>query len=482
MMTDVITIKKYDEVYNKLICDPGIMMEISDYFTFDVPGAKFTPAYKSKFWDGKIRLVNIMSGLLYAGLKDQVELFCKNREYEFQQEGDFGDQEFSVNEANSFIEKLKPKHLPRDYQFDAFLHAVRKKRAVLLSPTGSGKSLIIYLLCCWYRKKTLIIVPTTSLVHQMSSDFVDYGLPEKGYIHKIMSGEEKASDCLFTVSTWQSIYKMPKSWFDQFDVVIGDEAHTFKAKSLTSIMTKLTDCEYRFAFTGTLDGTLTNKLVLEGLFGTVRKVATSSELMEKKQLSDLIIKAIVLQYPEDIKKTFCKVDYQVEMDYIVQNLKRNNFIKNLALSLEGNTLLLFQYVEKQGKVIHDLISKDSVERKTFLIHGSVDGEKRDEIRKILKDETNAILTASYGTTQAGINIPNLSNLIFCSPSKSVVRNLQSIGRVLRTAEDKKFATLYDIADDLSWKSKKNHTLGHFVERIKIYNNEQFNYKIYNVTL
>ena len=478
---DKIKVLQYDEVYNKIVCDPGIAMELADYFTFDVPGAKFTPAYRNKFWDGKIRIFNPMVSLLYCGLSQQLEQFCKSRQYEIEYEGQFADTEFSLIEAKNFIQKLEPKHQPRDYQIDAFVHAVRKRRSVLLSPTGSGKSLIIYLLACWFRSKTLVIVPTTSLVHQMSSDFEDYGLPE-GMTHKIMTGEEKESKKPFVISTWQSIYKMPKSWFDQFDVVIGDEAHLFKAKSLTTIMSKLTGCKYRFGFTGTLDGTQTHKLVLEGLFGPVRKITTTADLIEQKHLANFQIKAIILKYQDDIRKIMAGADYQSEIDFIVRNDARNRFIKNLALSLSGNTLLLFQFVEKHGKILYDLISQEAVERKVFFIHGAIDGEKREDIRKIIETETNAIVVASYGTSSTGINIRNLHNVLFASPSKSRVRNLQSIGRGLRTSESKMKATLYDIADDLSWKSKKNHTILHFVERIKIYNEEKFPYRTYTVDL
>ena len=478
---DKIIVRHSDEVYNKIVCDPGIAMEIADFFTFDVPGAKFMPAYRNKIWDGKIRIFNPLTSLLYSGLSQHLEQFCKSRQYEIEFEGTFADSEFSLIEAKKFIDRLGPKHQPRDYQIEAFVHAVRKRRGVLLSPTGSGKSLIIYLIACWYRSKTLVIVPTTSLVHQMASDFEDYGLPE-GMTHKIMSGEEKASNKPFVISTWQSIYKMPKAWFDQFDVVIGDEAHLFKAKSLTSIMSKMTKCKHRFGFTGTLDGTQTHKLVLEGLFGPVRKITTTADLIEQKHLANFQIKAIILKYQDDIRKLMTGADYQTEIDWLVRNNARNRFIKNLALSLNGNTLLLFQFVEKHGKILYDLISQEAVDRKVFFISGSIDGEKREEIRKIIETEQNAIVVASYGTSSTGINIRNLHNVIFASPSKSRVRNLQSIGRGLRTSDNKTNATLYDIADDLSWKQKKNHTILHFVERIKIYNEEKFPYRTYTVDL
>jgi superfamily II DNA or RNA helicase len=263
-------------------------------------------------------------------------------------------------------------------------------------------------------------------------------------------------------------------------VVIGDEAHLFKAKSLTSIMSKLNSCRYRFGFTGTLDDTQTHKLVLEGLFGPVRKVISTAELINQKHLTKFEIKAIILKYPDELRKLTSKFDYQTELDYLVRNGARNRFIMNLTLSLKGNTLLMFQFVEKHGKILYDML-KDCG-RPVFFVHGGVDGEDREQIRKLLETEENAIVVASVGTFSTGVNIPSLRNIISASPSKSKIRNLQSIGRVLRKSAGKDGATLYDIADDLTWKTRKNFTLMHFVARMAIYNEEKFDYKIYPLNL
>lgn len=480
---DSLEISRHDEVYIKVRCEPGVAQELSDYFTFFVPGYKFMPAFKNKFWDGKIRLFNPLTCLIYTGLIPYIEKFCKERNYLIDYIDDFSCEEFSLKEAKDFVSKIKPTMEPRDYQLEAFVYAVRNRRALLLSPTASGKSFIIYLLTRYYNARTLIIVPTTSLVSQLASDFADYGFESDRYVHRIFSGQDKQTDKPITISTWQSIYKLDKKYFEQFDVVIGDEAHLFKAASLASIMSKLHRCRYRFGFTGTLDGTQTHRLVLEGIFGAVKKVTTTAELIEQKHLADFNIKAIVLKYPDEIKKMLKDASYQDEIDFIVRNDARNRFIKNLALSLDnGNTLLLFQYVEKHGKVLYDMIKNDAGDRKVFFVSGEIDGEEREQIRKIVESEKNAIIVASYGTFSTGVNIRNLHNIIFSSPSKSRIRNLQSIGRGLRKSETKTTSTLYDISDDLSWKSKKNHTLLHFIERINIYNEEKFEYKIYTVGL
>jgi len=481
-MAEIIEIERLDETYNKITCDPSIGFELNEYFTFEVPGAKFMPAVRNKVWDGKIRLYNVMSCLLYAGLNKYIEEFANARNYVVIYKSDFSADEFSLKEANDFIETLNipTKFERRDYQIQAFTYAVRNRRAIMLSPTASGKSFIIYLLTRYYNARTLIIVPTTSLVSQLASDFSDYGFLSDQFVHRIYAGQDKQTDKPITISTWQSIYKLPKEYFKQFELVIGDEAHLFKAKSLTSIMSKLNVCRYRFGFTGTLDGTQTNKLVLEGLFGPVRRVITTAELIDQQHLTKFEIKAIILKYPDNIRQQLKTTDYQAELDFLVRNDARNKFIMNLTLSLKGNTLLLFQFVEKHGKILYDMI-KDCG-RSVFFVHGGVDGEDRERIRKLLETEQDAIVIASVGTFSTGVNIPSLRNIISASPSKSKIRNLQSIGRVLRKSAGKDGATLYDIADDLTWKTRKNFTLLHFMARIAIYNEEKFDYKIYPVNI
>lgn len=479
----MIRIRRVNEVYNQvLIEDMGVAQELSDYFTFKVPGYQFMPAYRHKVWDGQIRLYNTSTQYLYSGLNSYIELFARERDYDIKYEYDNSATNFSLHEAKEFIKEQNFTLEPRDYQIDAFVDAVRYSRGLFLSPTASGKSFIIYMIMRWHLKPTLIVVPTTTLVHQMYSDFESYGFKSEKYCHKIFSGQDKKTDKPIVITTWQSIYKLRKDWFDQFDVVIGDEAHLFKAKSLASIMTKLENCKYRYGFTGTLDGTQTHKLILEGLFGPCQKVTTTKELMEKQHLADFKIKIITLTYADEIKKIVAKMDYQAEMDFLVSYDNRNKFIKKLALSLEGNTLLLFQYVEKHGKILYEMIKEACDDRRVFFVHGGVKGEERDEIRHIVEKQSNAIIIASYGTFSTGVNIKNLHNIIFASPSKSKIRNLQSIGRGLRKSDTKDSAVLYDIADDLSWKSTMNFTLNHLMERIKIYDEEHFDYKLYKVKI
>jgi len=274
--------------------------------------------------------------------------------------------------------------------------------------------------------------------------------------------------------------RLPKDFGNEFGMVIGDEAHLFAAKSLTKIMESLTEVKYKIGTTGTLQETKTHKLQLEGMFGPAYFVTTSADLMAEGTLAQLNIKALVLAYCDEERKLVSKMTYQEEMDWIVRNERRNNFINNLVKDLDGNTLVLFQFVEKHGRPLFDLLNK--LDRKVFFVFGGTDALDREKVREIVEKEKDSIIVASFGTFSTGINIKRLHNVVFASPSKSRIRNLQSIGRGLRKSDDKENVTLYDIADDLSWKKNMNYTLNHFSERINIYSTENFNYEIHSVRI
>ena len=485
-MSDLV-IQKSNEVFLKIEAEPHVYYELRDHFTFEVEGAKFMPQYRNKHWNGEIHLFDLRKKQIYVGLLDRIIAFCKRRDYQYKfVDNQYYGTPFEINEGISYAgvkDYMRSIccHPPRKYQIQGVYDALRHNRKLLISPTASGKSLMIYSLVRYYidkGEKILLIVPTTSLVEQMYKDFQDYGWDAESFCHRIYSGKEKTNEYPVTITTWQSVYKLERSFFEDYNVIIGDEAHLFKSKSLVSIMTKLHHAKYRFGFTGTLDGTQTHKWVLEGLFGPAYKVTRTDELMKQGHLSQLDIQCLVLKHPPQKFET-----YQDEIQYLIEHEQRTKFITNLTLDLKGNTLVLFSRVEAHGAVLFEKINtnKDS-DRKVFFIHGGVDAEERELVREITETENNAIIVASYGTFSTGINIRNLHNVVFASPSKSRIRNLQSIGRVLRKSTNKVKAILYDIADDCTHNSRRNYTLNHFIERIKIYNEENFNYEIITIQL
>jgi superfamily II DNA or RNA helicase len=483
----MIDIEKVDESFIKIHCQDDIAKELSAFFTFKVPNHEFTPAFRKKRWDGKIRLFNVASRTIYSGLLDYVAKFLEDRNYPFTSTKlKHGFDESYVREwiSRQKIYSNKKELIPYDYQIDAVVNALYKKRILLISPTGSGKSLIIYLIVRFLlehtSKKHLIIVPTTGLVNQLYNDFADYSNKEPSFlqtIHVIFAGKEKSSKRRISISTWQSIFRESESYFSEYDSVFGDECHLFKAKSLISLIRKMKSTEYRIGTTGTLDNTQAHKLIIEGLFGRSHSVTTTKDLIDDEVLSQLMIKSILLKYNSYPKK----LKYAEEMDWLISNEQRNNFIADLASTLKGNVLVLFNFVERHGIPLYQKI-KERNKKDVFQIHGKTDTDERELIRNIVNKHDNSVLVASYGTCSTGINIKNIHAIIFASPSKSVVRVLQSIGRGLRKSETKNKVTVYDLGDDLKYKSYRNHTLRHMDERLAIYNKEKFNYKILNIRL
>ena len=368
---------------------------------------------------------------------------------------------------------------PREYQVETVFHALKEYRKTILSPTGSGKSLMIYAIARYIKsigKRTIIVVPSKGLVEQMYKDFLDYGWDEEN-LHKIYQGHSIETSAPVTITTWQSVYGLEKKWFRQFDCVIGDECHNFKAKCLGGIMKKMPDVKWRYGFTGTLDGKNVHKLILEGHFGPVYKTTTSSDLMEKGFLAKLMVEVIQLKHPSEKFN-----NYNEEIEFIGNLYQRNRFVCNLARSLEGNVLVLFTRVEGHGIPMYDMMN-NMTDRPVHLIYGDTDVKIREEVRRISETSDSNIIFGSYGTMSTGVNIRNLHHVIFASPSKSRIRVLQSIGRGLRKAKGKDRAMLYDIADDFRQDhGKNNFTLNHLAERIKYYVEEDFEYRVTTVPI
>jgi len=494
----MITVGKINESFLMISCERHISMELNEFFAFQVPGFQFMPQYRNKMWDGKIRLFNIKTQQLYTGLYDHLMKFAMQRNYVVKSDVLSVTPRSGLTDENiaDFFTALnlhcKNKPIaPREYQIESFKQCVKAERSLLLSPTSSGKSLVIYSLIRWHQNflakdKILVLVPTTNLVTQMYNDFKDYSSHDKWdgeeQCHMIYSGRDKKTDKQIVISTWQSLFRLPAQYFQQFGMVVGDEAHLCNATSLKGILEKMISCRYRFGTTGTLAESKTHQLVLEGLFGKVYKAVTSKQLMKDKHISDLKIQCLLMQYSDVERDSQKKSTYKEEIDFIVSHTKRNNFICNLALDQKGNTLILFNYVEKHGKVLKKIIEKKANGRDIFFIAGETDVDERESIRALTEDCKDAVIIASSGVLSTGVNIKNLQSLIFAHPYKARIRNLQSIGRILRLDDKNNQAVLYDIVDDLHWKKRDNYGLKHWRERVKIYADEKFDYNFQQVDI
>lgn len=486
-MSNVI-IEKKNETFIKLKCDPYILYEMAQYFTFDVPGAKFSPAYKRGGWNGKISMLSTTTGEIYCGLLDKViaKLKLHNFTYEFKDNKQYGlpfeiNEEISEEGVKGFVNVLgkKANLVPDDYQIRAVYECLYYNRKTILSPTASGKTFQIYSIVRYFlfkNKKILIIFPTTNLIRQTYKEFADYGLDSENNCHMIYAGQSKTSPLPVHLSTFQSLADKPKSFFKEYDVIIVDECHRTVAKSLINIIKNCPDIKYRFGFTGTLtndgDSKAPNEMTITGLFGPSYRTTNTKEMIERGRSSKLDIHCLVLKHK---KQKFER--YEDEVQYLISNEKRNKFICDFASKFNNNTLIMYSRIETHGELLYDIL-KENKSKKVFFIHGKVDIDSREEVREICEREDDVIIVASYKIFSTGVNIKNLHNIVLASSIKGKIVLLQTIGRGLRKNYNKEKVIVYDIADDLG----NNYTLNHFKARVKIYNEEEFDYDIKSINL
>ena len=154
-----LVISKSNEVFLKINTEPHIEYELRDHFKFEIPNAKFMPQYRGRNWNGEIHLFDMRSKQIYVGLLDKIVNFCNQYGYSYKfEENKFYGQPFEINENISY-EGVKDymhsicSHSPRDYQIEGVYDALRHNRKLLISPTASGKSLMIYSLVRYYVDK-----------------------------------------------------------------------------------------------------------------------------------------------------------------------------------------------------------------------------------------------------------------------------------------------------------------------------------------
>lgn len=496
----MINISYHDESSVKVQAERDVHLMISDHFTFMSPGYKFSPKFKAGLWDGKIRLYNLKSKTLPQGLLSKLIRLLQSRNEEFTVEKTLSPfSGLDLSDLPEFIESLNlhargEKIQVKDHQINAITQALKKKKSLLLSPTSSGKSLILYVYIRYQIDKlgnnVVLMVPTTQLVEQMAEDFKEYSI-ENGWsvdenVCKIYSGQEKRLDKALIVSTWQSVYSIAKrnkrllgDLIEQTGVLCCDEAHQYKATEILGLCEQFKKSEWKLGVTGTIEDSKVNVLQLTGLFSDPYKVISTRELMDQGIVSKLDIEVLLLSYPEYVTKSLTRsFDWEKEINFLISNEARNRFIVNLASRLNGVTLILFTYIGKHGDAINKLLCEQIQDGTTIkYVHGSSDVEDREEVRKLASSGQRMIILASSSIFSTGTNIPAISNIIFAMPSKSSIRIRQSIGRGLRLHESKSVCTVYDIADDLRSDKFMNATYRHMLERLDIYRQDEFDFKI-----
>lgn len=490
-----VEIRKVNNVFIQVIADASIRMGMSEHFARYVKGYQFQPKYKARIWDGKIRFFQYQNGFIYCGLIKDVLEYCKENGLKVKVDDEVKSLFNFKNNCSEYIDRLElsahgNKIEFRDYQKKAIVAAITQKRKLIQSPTSSGKSSIIYGITRYLldnvfeHERILIVVPTIGLVTQLKSDFKDYSTLNGWDVDEYVStSTEKHSrrNKRVLITTWQSIYRNDPEWFLPFRALIVDEVHQATANSLVGIGKKC-DAEFRIGLSGSInDEDETSEMTLRGLFGFKMVTTTTKQLMEDGTIAKLKVNCVHIKYDTTVR---LPKDYLKEIDWLIKQNERNKFIIELANNLDGNVLILFSLVEKHGKVLRELAKK--YDKELFFVYGGTDADQREKIRQIAETHKGCIILASYQTFSTGVNIRNIRHIIFASPTKSFSRVIQSIGRGLRISATKTECDVYDLFDEIYGSPKDpntyNFTFKHFIERVKIYTKEGFEYKIDKVNL
>lgn len=481
----LILIEKINEVYCRVTGDDVAVRQLAEHFTFLVPGHQYNPKYRAGIWSGCIHLLNLRTGYLYLGLAKAAIDLAESLGFTVHIHPNLDpDKPINLAVIPQFVESLGLPFEPYDFQIKSLEETLKRKKLLIISATSSGKTLIMYLIIRFLGLKTLVIDPRKGLIKQLVKDFANYGYKQP--IHVIMEGATTVipKECLVTSATWQSLRKLPMSFFNQFDVVIGDEVHLFDASSLTGIMEKTTAVPYKIGVTGSLKESKTSTMQLEGLFGEQFQAISTREMIDRGISSNVEIIVIVFNHSKETQDQLPPHhSYQDEDKVIINCEKRNKYIVKMTEILEGNTLVMFRKVGKHGDVLNEMLSKGS--KQCVYVHGGIDSDTREDVRQLLEDNDDIIALASSGTTSTGTSINNIQNMIQTNGIKSGVDVKQTLGRGLRKDGKENNLRFYDLADKLTRKQSKDPTgysYKHLLARLEIYAEQQLPYKIIEVNL
>lgn len=483
--------------------DQDLVYELRSKFSFYAPSYKWDKRYKAGYWDGKISLINVKDRKVYAGLLPKIKQYLDEEGVEYQDNSYLvKGKPISFDQAKQFyVDKINGKFIPHDEQVTSLQNCISLGRNIIIAPTSLGKSYIIHALNAYYKflnKRVLLIVDRAQLVLQLKKNFVEEYDSGQFYTTSTIYDDNINTDVVIT--TWQSIVDNPKSWFEQFDVIIGDEVHKFKAKSLIKIVEMCDHIEYRHGFTATLDNdSKVDGLTLIGLFGSPFTATTLKKQIEKGISVRPIVYVVVIKYGirdrlqliSDIKdeikkaqqqgkKNTATIPFLVESKFIEQHEQRNQLIIQLAQKQVGNTLVAFKN-ESHGRLLYENLKK-CITHPIFFSSATVSKDKRFAIQLEIEKLSQSTAAVSFGTFSTGINIPNLHNLIITSQLKSEITIPQLIGRMIRNFTGKNNANIIEICDDLSHNSKKNIFFTHFEHRMKFYLKNNFEIKTKVVTI
>jgi superfamily II DNA or RNA helicase len=506
-----IEIRKINDTWMKIDCREIYMeMEISDRFSFLIPDHRNHPQVKRRHWDGIKRLYNRTYKRMYVGLLVELVKFIKKQEYSLYIDPSlFPHSKIEKNDIENIIkEVIKPydeKGLPinvYDYQIEAIYRQLNTNRSVCLAATSAGKSLIFYIAIRIYQmldefegKPIILIVPSKLLVEQMYNDFCVYSNNDvKNWnpaIHcqKIDGDYSPIVKKQIIISTWQSLKNISNHIIQNAGAIFVDEVHTANGPVLTKHLENAVNVPIRHGMTGTLDDEVLHELQLTGLFGPIKRIVASKEIIDQGRATPIHIKTVILDYDERTKLQLHNVvssfedkkkRYATEVDFINKLESRKKFIIDTAKHLKGNTIILFDRVDSYGVPLYEEMKK--IHKNTFLIVGEVGMEEREDIKNMLENIDDGIVFATTKILSTGVSIKRLHNMIFISSTKAKIKLLQSIGRLMRLHETKKRANFIDIVDKLDYKGIQNYVLGHVYKRVKYYSQEGHPIKFITINL
>ena len=487
-----IIVRKIDNVYFKIECDFSQALELKEYLSCYAVNFQYHPKFKNRLWNGKVYFFSNKDYLLPIGLLPNLFRFSKKFDYKIKLDLDINSlsNQYSDELIEKFCDQIKEDYKTKyelyDYQQEALIKCIKNKRGIAQIATGGGKSLIQFYLMQFLRsknKKIMMIVPTVSLVNQMYSDFMDYGWYDiDEYVEKLYSGEKPIYNKDVLITTWQSIYTRPQSFFEQYTAIIVDEVHNAKSLSINSIMKKCINADYKYGFTGTMPKEQSDVYNIIGYIGPVLYEQISKNLIDKGVLSQIAIANLLLKYPSDMVERNKNRIYNEEVNTICTYSERNKVFEYLFKHMEDkqNSIILCHLIDHL-KLIESYLKNHLDSKYTiYIIYGDIKPSERELIRKTMNEKSNVILLGTYSCLSTGLNINKLHNVIFASSYKSRIKVLQSIGRGLRLHESKSKMILYDLVDDMTWTTRtgsigKNHIYKHWEERLKYYDEQGFKY-------
>ncbi len=464
--------------------------ELNEFFKF--PDPSYDPdSYRHRKWDGMKRLYTKKSGLIDIGLLEWVLKFAVMNKYKYTIDPRLNYlRKETPDSMVEYVDGLKLSRwdenneavelIPYQYQYNGVYCAIKKRRKILLAATGAGKSLMQYIIARYYldeavlnetEAKILMVVPSQMLCTQMRDNFIEYsqynGFNTDAHLHLIYNGATKMTNKPIVIATWQGIQNEDADWFKQFTHLCVDEVHGAKAEKVTHICKSCINAEDRIGLTGTLNNKELHQLQCTAHFGSPETIVTTKQLQELGQAADTMITMINCNYQMDDRKFVKNLDYVGEIETIMSHPYRNKMILSFARTLKGNTLLIFDRVAHIEYIAEEL---KKLKKNVYTINGKVDQAERDHIKKLTESGDDVTILASYGTMSTGVSIKKLHNLVFCHPSKSIIRVLQTVGRLLRMHSTKDRANIFDLVDvfKCSAKDDPNTAMKHAKERYGFY--------------